>query len=335
MGLLRGSTITGWGVALPEAELTNAVLADRLNVTEEWIESRTGIRSRRIAAEGETSASLSIEAGAMALANARVPPATVDAVIVATSTPDHQIPAVAPMVQSALGTQGWAYDLGAGCSGFLFAIAQADAMVRSGTASTVLVCGSDVLSTVTDERDPKTSILFGDGGGAAVVELHEDPQLGPFVAHSDGSDPSLLCIPPASGYLTMNGREVFKRAVDGMSRSVQEVLAAGGVAIDDVALVVAHQANGRILSAVGARLGLPADRVATNIDRVGNTSAASIPLAMHAAMSEDRLHPGDRVVLTAFGAGFVWGAGLMTWGIQVDAPASREADERQGVIVRV
>ena len=333
--MLSGSTITGWGVALPDTELTNAELARRLGVTDDWIESRTGIRSRRIAGAGETSASLAIEAGAMALANARVPASTVDAVIVATSTPDHQIPAVAPQVQSALGTHGWAFDLGAGCSGFLFALAQADALVRAGAATTALVIGADVLSKVTDPTDPKTSILFGDGGGAAVVERHEEMQLGPFVAHSDGTDPGLLCIPPGSPFLTMNGREVFKRAVDGMSRSVQQVLEAGGVGIDDVTLVVAHQANGRILSAVGARLGLPADRVATNIDRVGNTSAASIPLAMHAAMSEDRLDPGDRVVLTAFGAGFVWGAGLMTWGIDVDASASAVSPEHEGVVVRV
>ena len=330
-----GVTVTGWGVALPHGELTNAELASRLDVTEDWIESRTGIRSRRIARDGETTCSLAIEAALMALRNAGCPGSAVDAVIVATSTPDHQIPAAAPQVQAALGARGPAFDIGAGCSGFLFAVAQADALVRAGAARRVLVCGADVLSTVTDETDPKTAILFGDGGGAAIVEEHDEDRLGPFVLHSDGSDPSLLYIPPGSPYLTMNGREVFRRAVDAMAASVFEVLHATQLGIDDIALVVAHQANGRILRAVGDRLGIDPDRVATNIDRVGNTSAASIPLAMHAALGDGRVRVGDRIVLTAFGAGFVWGAGLLTWGIEVPGSGTDDSRADEGVVIRV
>lgn len=311
-----GVSITGWGVSLPQAELTNADLAASLDVTEDWIEARTGIRSRRVARDGETTGSLAVEACAMALTNAATNAAEIDTVIVATSTPDHQLPAVAPQVQSALGATGAAFDLGAGCSGFLYALAQADALVRAGAAGTVLVCGADVISRLIDYTDPKTAILFGDGAGAAVVRRDETDRLGPFVLHSDGSDPGLLSVPPGEPFLKMNGREVFKRAVEEMTASVREILDAGGLSIDDVDLLVAHQANARILKAVAARLAIPQERVALNIAHLGNTSAASIPLAVHEAMAEGRLRLGDRVVLTAFGAGFVWGAGLLGWGIE-------------------
>lgn len=311
-----GVSVSGWGVALPQAELTNADLAASLDVTEDWIEARTGIRSRRVARDGETTGSLAVEACAMALTNAGTPAAEIDTVIVATSTPDHQLPAVAPQVQSVLGATGAAFDLGAGCSGFLYALAQADALVRAGAAESVLVCGADVISRLIDYTDPKTAILFGDGAGAAVVRRDETDRLGPFVLHSDGSDPGLLSVPPGEPYLKMNGREVFKRAVEEMTASVREILEAGGLSIDDVDLLVAHQANARILKAVAARLAIPQERVALNIAHLGNTSAASIPLAVHEAMAEGRLRLGDRVVLTAFGAGFVWGAGLLGWGIE-------------------
>jgi 3-oxoacyl-[acyl-carrier-protein] synthase III len=314
-----GVSVTGWGVALPQTELTNADLAASLDVTEDWIEERTGIRSRRVARNGETSGSLAVEACTTALANAGTAAGDIDTVIVATSTPDHQLPAVAPQVQSALGAKGAAFDIGAGCSGFLYALAQADALVRAEVAGSVLVCGADVISRLIDYTDPKTAILFGDGAGAAVVRHDETDRLGPFALHSDGSDPALLRVPPGQPFLEMNGREVYKRAVDEMTRSVREILSMSGHSIEEIDLLVAHQANARILKAVGTRLGIPLERVALNIGHLGNTSAASIPLAVHEAMAEGRLRLGDRVVLTAFGAGFVWGAGLLSWGIEAAA----------------
>lgn len=303
-----GVSVAGWGIALPEKELTNAQLAPKLDVTEEWIEARTGIRSRRIAAQGQTSGSLAIDAGAVALGDAGIGADEVDTVIVATSTPDHKLPAVAPMVQSALGISGAAFDIGAGCSGFLYALAQADALVRSGASRCVLVCGADVLSTITDYTDRKTAILFGDGAGAAIVRHDEIDRLGPFILRSDGSEPELLRVPPGEPFIVMNGREVYKRAVEEMSRSVQDILAAGGYSIEDIDLLVAHQANARILNAVATRLGISDDHVALNIVHRGNTSAASIPLAMHRMMADGTAPSGGLALLIGFGAGLAYAA---------------------------
>lgn len=315
MAVLRGAVVSGWGAALPEEELLNAELAANLGVTEDWIEERTGIQSRRIASKEQTSASLATDAARAALDDARIAADDIDMVVVATSTPDHQIPAAAPLVQAALGASAaGAFDVGAGCSGFLYALAQATALVTSGSSTRVLVCGADVLSRVTDYADRGTAILFGDGAGAAVVAADDErSDLGPFILRSDGSRPELLLIPEGDDAIRMNGREVYRRAVEEMSASVRAILERVEISVDDIDLLVAHQANRRILEAVGERLGLPSDRVALNIARYGNTSAASIPLAIADARAEGKLHAGDTVVMTAFGAGFVWGAGVMRW----------------------
>jgi 3-oxoacyl-[acyl-carrier-protein] synthase-3 len=311
-----GSAVTGWGIALPERELTNSELAPRLGLTEQWIFERTGIESRRVVGPGETTSSLAASAGAAALAVANVSPREVDVLVLATCTPDYKMPAAAPLVQHALGaSNASAYDLNAACSGFVFALAQASALIDSGSARRVLVIGSDVLSTVTDYSDPKSCIIFGDGAGATLLEAVEgSSRLGPFDLGSDGAEPQLLWIPNDTGLIHMEGREVYRRAVEGMTRSVKEVLRAARLDIDDVDLLVAHQANERILESVAARLELPQERLVLNIAHVGNTSAASVPIALSDAVGSGRLADGDRVVLTTFGAGFTWGTALVHWG---------------------
>ena len=309
------SRISGVGVAVPEREVTNAEVGRRIDRDAAWIEARTGISSRRIAGEGETTAGLGIAASRRALEAAGVPAGQLDLIICATVTSDLRFPATACLIQSALASRAAAFDLNAGCSGFLYALAQADAAIRSGAARRVLVVGAEVLSRITDASDPDTSILFGDGAGAVVVEIAvEGPGLGPFLLFSDGSRPDLLFVDHATDTVRMQGREVYRAAVDGMTASVRRLLASTGNGPDDVGLVIAHQANDRILSAVADRLGLPAGKMFSNISRYGNTSAASIPIALAEAAGAGVLEDGDLVVITAFGAGFVWGAGLVPWG---------------------
>lgn len=326
---MMGCAVTGWGTALPERRLTNADLAASLEVEEAWISGRTGIHERRIAEGEESTTSLAAAAAREALGRAGVAPADLDAVVVATITPDVRIPGAAPMLAAELGAgHAWSYDLNAGCSGFLVALAQARALVVSGSADRVLVCGADLLSRITDYSDPQSCVLFGDGAGAVVVEAAPEDTLGPFVLGSDGSQPELLWTRPSDGLIEMKGREVYRRAVAEMAASVADVVKAANMALDDVDLVVAHQANARILSAVADRLGLPEELFATNIARVGNTSAASIPLALGDALSEGRIAPGATVMLTAFGAGFTWGAGLVRW---VASPAAMENPRKEVV----
>ncbi|MGH2749172.1 MAG: beta-ketoacyl-ACP synthase III [Actinomycetota bacterium] len=312
------ASITGWGTALPPRTLTNADLATRLGVDEEWIVERTGIHARHVA-NGQTTSTLAAAAGAEALARAEVNADEVDAVIVATVTPDYRFPAAACLVQSALGaSRAAAFDLNAGCAGFLYGLAQATAMIESGACRRVLMCGADVLSAITDYTDPRSCILFGDGAGAVLVErVSEGGGLGPFHLRSDGASPELLYVPNDTGVISMHGREVYRRAVDAMARSVGTVLRESGATIDDVDLLVAHQANARILDAVAQRVGLPPEKVVMNIARYGNTSAASIPLALAEAIDTAMLRDGDLVVLAAFGAGFAWGAGIVRWGVGV------------------
>jgi 3-oxoacyl-[acyl-carrier-protein] synthase III len=314
---LMGAAITACGAALPKDSLDNAELAKRLDVDEDWIYVRTGIRSRRIAAENDTTGSLATQAAAQVLDRTGVAAEDLDLVIVATFTPDYQLPATAPLVAASLGaTNAGAFDLSAACSGFLYALAQASALIENGTMRRVLVCGADVLSRITDYSDARSCVLFGDGAGAALVEETEGPtRLGPFRLKADGTRPELLWIPPEKGTMQMEGREVYKHAVAGMSSTVKEVLEESGLTIEDVDLVVAHQANARILKAVAERLAVPDEKVMTNIARVGNTSAASIPLAIAEAYESGRISEGDRIVVTAFGGGFTWGAGLLRWGV--------------------
>jgi 3-oxoacyl-[acyl-carrier-protein] synthase-3 len=311
-----GASLTAFGVELPERILDNAELAARLDVTEDWILARTGISTRRIAGEGETTASLATIAARRALDAAGVAPQQVDLVIVATCTPDFQLPPTGPLVAAAIGaTNAGAFDINAACSGFLVALAQAASVVENGAVRRALVCGADVLSRATDSSDVGSSILFGDGAGAALVEYVDGPsRLGPFTIRSDGSRPELLWIPRDTGFIHMEGREVYRHAVEAMSTSVQELLKEASINPEDVDLLVAHQANLRILKAVAERLGFSSDRVLTNIARVGNTSAASIPLAIAEAHEAGALKDEDQIVVTAFGAGFTWGAGLIKWG---------------------
>jgi 3-oxoacyl-[acyl-carrier-protein] synthase III len=240
---------------------------------------------------------------------------------VATCTPDFVLPATSPLVAASLGAKGaGAYDTNAACSGFLYALAQATSLVESGTVKRVLICGADVLSRVTDAHDVGSSILFGDGAGAAVVEYVDGPsRLGPFRLYADGSRPELLWVPPERGVIHMEGREVYRHAVEAMTTSVRGLLSEASMSADDVDLLVAHQANARIVNAVAERLQFDTEKIITNITRVGNTSAASIPLALAEAFEAGTIKDGDRIVLTAFGAGFAWGAGLMTWGTRLTA----------------
>lgn len=309
------AAITGCGAALPIASLHNAELEARFEMSEDWIFQRTGIRSRGVVSDGETTSSLAVDACRAALTRAEVSPEAIDLVIVATATPDYQLPATASIVQARLGcTNAGAFDLNAACSGFLFALAQANALVESGTCRRVLVCGAEALSRIVDYSDARSCVLFGDGAGAAVVErTASGGRLGPFVLRSDGSEPELLYVRPEERLIRMDGREVYRRAVEGMTEVLSEVLTRAGIGLDDVDHVVAHQANARIVEAVAARLGLDHTKLVMNIENVGNTSAASIPLALAGAADQGRFASGDTIALAAFGAGFAWGAGLLTW----------------------
>lgn len=309
---MTGSRIIAVGRALPDGTLSNAELGEHLSVDETWIEERTGIRERRIAGATDTASSLGATAASRALEAARLTAEDVDLVICATVTPDWDFPATACLVQHALGIEAPAFDLNAGCSGFLFALAQADANIRAGAARNVLVVGCEVLSRITDPDDPKTVILFGDGAGAAVV-VPGEPALGPFRLFADGARPELLHVKRENGKIHMEGREVYRAAVLGMADAAARTLGAAGLHTDEVDLVIAHQANARILDGVAQRLDLPAAKMYSNIARYGNTSAASIPIALHDAQLEGRLKDGDLVVLAAFGAGFTWGAGIVRW----------------------
>jgi 3-oxoacyl-[acyl-carrier-protein] synthase-3 len=310
---MSGAAITGIGTAVPARAVSSSALEDELGLDRGWIAGRTGIESRRIAGEHDSVTSLGAAAARRALDAAGLAPSELGCVIVATTTPDLTLPATASLLQHELGCRCGAFDLAAGCSGFLVALAQADALVRAGSARHVLVAGVDLMSRIVDFSDPKTGILFGDGAGAAVVSAAAEPALGPFRLYSDGSRPELLAAARDGGKVVMAGREVYKRAVHEMSASVIEAARSAGASLDEIDLVVAHQANARILAAVADRLGLDPAKMFTNIARYGNTSAASIPLALEDAQAAGRLRDGDRVVLAAFGAGFVWGAGFVRW----------------------
>jgi 3-oxoacyl-[acyl-carrier-protein] synthase-3 len=319
-------------------KLGNAALASLLDVSEDWIYQRTGIRSRRIVSGEQTTSTLAAEAARNAIERAGVSPEAIDLVIVATATPDYQLPATSSLVQAELGcANAGAFDLNAACSGFLYGLAQANALIESGACRRVVVCGADTLSCVTDYSDARSCVLFGDGAGAVVIEASETADgLGPFILRSDGSQPELLYVRNDERLIRMQGREVYRRAVDAMTNTLTEVLAEAAIAIDDVDLVVAHQANARIVEAVAERLGLDDTKLALNIETVGNTSAASIPLALAQAADAGRLEPGDVVALAAFGAGFAWGAGLIHWGVApVQPPPRRRIPELVGTIAHL
>jgi 3-oxoacyl-[acyl-carrier-protein] synthase-3 len=313
----RGMTagIFGVGAALPEHVITNADLEQRLDTSDEWIVRRTGIRERRHLQSDETLSDLATRACLLALDDAGRTGAEVDHVIVSTFTPDRVTPGVAPEVARVIGAdRAAAVDLNAACAGFLYGLDQAAALVESGRASVVLVCGAEALSRVIDHDDRSTAVLFGDGAGAVVVAGGElELGVGGFVLGADGEQADLLYAERDERVLRMQGAEVYRHAVKRMVAAGREALERAGKTVDDIDLFVAHQANVRIIETAAHELGLPRDKVMVNVDRVANTSSASIPLALAQAEREGRLNPGDTVAMAAFGAGFVWGAGVVTW----------------------
>ncbi|MDQ3878159.1 MAG: ketoacyl-ACP synthase III [Actinomycetota bacterium] len=310
---MTGARLLSLGTAIPSGVVTSPELEVRLGLTAGWIAERTGIAARHVAAPDETASSLGIAAARRALHACDLDATDIDLVITATVTPDWTFPATACLIASAVGSKAPAFDVNAGCAGFLFALAQADASIKSGQADHVLVVGTEVLSRITDPDDAKTAILFGDGAGAAVVGKSDTQAIGPFELFSDGNAPELLFVDRATDKIRMNGREVYRRAVVGMADAIGRALDASGTSPEDVDLVVAHQANARILEAVRERLDVPPQKMFSNIDRYGNTSAASIPIALAEAEAAGALSEGDLVVLAAFGAGFSWGATMVRW----------------------
>lgn len=311
---LRTAGIIGFGRALPELVVGNGPIAARLGVEPEWIAKRTGISTRRRSADGAGLSRLAIEAGRRALDAAGLNAAYVDAVLVATSSADDIVPQAAPIVAGALGAdRAMAWDVGLACTGFLAGLQQGAALIECGRANTVLLIGADVLSRHTDHDDRQTAALFGDGAAAAVLAPGGPASIGPVVLGAN-SQRDVLFIDRTEGVVRMEGRFVYQHAVDHMERSCRELLEIADLDIDDVDLVIAHQANGRIINAVRERFGLEPDRVADYVADLGNTSAASIPLALSLAEDDGRIPARGHILLTAFGAGFSWGAALLTFG---------------------
>lgn len=310
----RAAGIAGFGRALPPTVVDNVLIAERIGVDPAWIAKRTGISRRRRSADGEGLTELAIDAGARALAASGVDAADLDAVLVATSSADDIVPQAAPLVAGALGAaRAMAWDVGLACTGFLAGLQQGAALIESGRATTVLLIGADVLTRYTDPDDRQTAALFGDGAGAAVLVPGGAGSIGPVVL---GGEPQrdVLYIDRAENVVRMDGRFVYQHAVDRMERACRELLAIAGLEIADVDLVIAHQANGRIINAVRERFGLDPARVADYVADLANTSAASIPLALSLAQDDDRLPERGHVLLTAFGAAFSWGAAPLTFG---------------------
>ena len=320
------SVVRGVGTALPRRIMKNAEFESLVDTSDEWIVQRTGIRQRHIAGDDETTASLGEAAARAALAHAGLAPADIDLIVLATSTPNNTFPATAVEIQERLGMRhGFAFDMQAVCSGFVYAVAAADAHIRSGLARRVLVIGAETFSRLLDWSDRTTCVLFGDGAGAIVLEAVESPGLlsdrGILAAslRSDGCHRDKLYVDggPSTtqtvGHLRMEGREVFKHAVGMITDVVEDVLAKGEVSAQDLDWFVPHQANRRIIDASAKKLGIPGDKVVVTVDLHGNTSAASVPLALGAAVADGRIRQGDLVLLEAMGGGFTWGAVLLRW----------------------
>lgn len=320
------SVVRGCGSYLPARVITNAEMAEMVDTSDDWIRQRTGIEERHIAADGETTADIGTAAALCALEDARLDPADIDLIILATATPDNTFPATATAIQARLGMQhGAAFDLQAVCSGFVYAMATADNFIRCGQYQRALVIGAETFSRILDWEDRTTCVLFGDGGGALVLEAEEQPgttaDRGLLVTklRSDGRFKEMLYVDggPSStrtvGHLRMEGREVFRSAVNLQSEIVHEALDAVGLRASQIDWFVPHQANKRIIDAMARKLDLPDERVITTIQHHANTSAASIPLALHAGVLEQKIHPGQLVLMEAMGGGFTWGAALVRW----------------------
>ncbi|MFN9579155.1 MAG: beta-ketoacyl-ACP synthase III [Novosphingobium sp.] len=320
--MTRRSVLVGTGSALPVRAVSNLELSELVDTGDEWIVERTGIRSRHLAGEGETTASLATDAARAALAAAGLEPKDIGLIILATCTPDQTFPAAATIVQDRLGCHGGiAFDVGAVCSGFLYAVSVADAMLKTGAADRALVIGAETMSRLLDWDDRTTCVLFGDGAGAIVLEARDVAEDGPGILasklHADGAHNELLYVDggPSStgtvGHIRMKGREVFRHAVVNLAEVLGEVLGDTGFTAEDIDWVVPHQANQRILDATARKLGLPPEKVVVTVDRHANTSAASVPLALDTAIRDGRIKPGDLVMLEAMGGGFTWGASLL------------------------
>jgi 3-oxoacyl-[acyl-carrier-protein] synthase-3 len=326
IGKARGQpiSITGLGAYVPERVLTNDELATIVDTSDEWIMSRTGIRERRIAAPEEALTDLALPAARAALAQAGADAKEIDLLVCATVTPDMMFPTSSALLADELGApDAAAYDLLAGCTGFMYALAQAYGMMAAGLAERALVVGGDVLSRILDWTDRSTLVLFGDGAGAVVLERVPEPGFLGFELGADGGGGIHLSLPgsgsrriedsSANGFVHMNGREVFKFATRVLVSSAQALLERCGVSVDEVDVYVPHQANVRIMDHAAEKLGIPKDRMVVNVDRYGNTSSGSIPLALADAQRDGRLKKGDLVLMTGMGAGLTWGSGLMEW----------------------
>lgn len=325
MAVIR-SVIRGVGAHLPKRVMTNADLAKIVDTSDEWIVERSGIRQRHIAADDELTSTLGIAAAHQALVRAGIDPVDIDLVVCATATPDRTFPSTAVRIQSGLGvTKGAAFDVQAVCSGFVYAMAVADNFIKTGQSNRALVVGAETFSRILDWTDRSTCVLFGDGAGAVVLEAQpqhgtrEDRGILSTLIRSDGRFEDLLYVDggPGStktvGHLRMNGREVFRHAVQKISGVIEETLVATGYAADEIDLFIPHQANVRILDGIAKKLGIDQDKIVKTLEKHGNTSAASIPLALNQAFEEHRLKEGGLVLMEAMGGGFTWGAVLARW----------------------
>ncbi|HXT79178.1 MAG TPA: beta-ketoacyl-ACP synthase III [Acetobacteraceae bacterium] len=315
------SILAGVGAYLPERAVTNDELSRTIDTSDEWIRERTGIRQRHFAGKRETATFMGAAAARAALADAGLAAAAVDVIIAATSTPDQAFPSTAVRIQAELGTGGFGFDLAAACAGFIYALSVADGMIRSGQARNVLVVGTEVYSRILNWQDRGTCVLFGDGAGAVLLQAGEggpgDRGILSTHLHSQGALGDILYVdgavgqPDKPGHLVMNGREVFRHAVVRLAEAVEEALAANGLTHADIDWLVPHQANRRIIDAMGRKLGLSAERVVVTVDRHANTSAASVPLALAEARADGRIRRGDLVLLEALGGGLTWGSALV------------------------
>ena len=318
---LRRAGILGTGSFVPPRVVTNDELAAKMDTSDEWIASRTGIRARHLVAPGVLTSDLAAEAARSALISAGLSPADLDLIIVASSTPDYpgSFPSTATVVQTKLGARSAAaFDLGAVCSGFAYALHVAAQMVMSGASNHVLVVGAETLSPILNWDDRSTSVLFGDGAGAVIIgEVSNDRGYLSGILGADGAGGPLLCVPRTGdhpGMITQNGKEVYKFAVTIMGEVALKAVAAAGLTPSDIDFLIPHQANIRIIDKAAERMGLPREKVIVNLDRYGNTSSASIPLALDEAVKSGRIQPGHLLVFVGFGAGLTWGANVVRWG---------------------
>jgi 3-oxoacyl-[acyl-carrier-protein] synthase-3 len=320
------SVVTGCGSYLPERRVTNDDLSKTVDTTDEWIVERTGIHARHIAADGELTSDLALNAAKNAIKDAGIDAQEIDMIVMGTTTPDNTFPATAVTVQKALGLHhGFAFDVQAVCSGFVYALTVADSLIRTGQSKTCLVIGAETFSRLLDWEDRTTCVLFGDGAGAVVLKASEgegtNADRGVLTAHlhSDGNHKEKLYVDggPSStgtvGHVRMEGREVFRHAVVNIAETIKEALAATDLTVDDIDWFVPHQANKRILDGTAKRIGLPPEKVVMTVGEHGNTSAASVPLALDTAVKDGRIKKGDLVLLEAMGGGFTWGSVLLRW----------------------